>query len=113
MAKLLATIPGDIDRIARVIEKEILSTSSSASLEDKHEFIGKNSKSIILVFERYSYTGGNRLSLSVSLFQEENLDVRLVGISAGGSNGIIFKFNTIGENAFLDKLSDIIKDLRR
>ena len=60
------------------------------------------------VFERYSYFGGNRLSLNLTLFQAGNGPVQLSAITAGGSEAVFFKVNTIGEEAFLDKLEEIL-----
>ena len=59
-------------------------------------------------FERYSYFGGNRLSLNLTLFQAGNGPVQLSAITAGGSEAVFFKVNTIGEEAFLDKLEEIL-----
>ncbi len=52
--------------------------------------------------------GGNRLSLTVTLFQAEDGPVYLSGISAGGSQAMFFKVNTFGEEAFLDKLRELL-----
>lgn len=60
------------------------------------------------VFERYSYTGGNRLSLNVTLFQGESGAIRISAIAAGGSQAMFFKVNTWGEEAFLDKLRELL-----
>ena len=60
------------------------------------------------VFERYSYFGGNRLCLNLTLFQAGNGPVQLSAITAGGSEAVFFKVNTIGEEAFLDKLEEIL-----
>ena len=60
------------------------------------------------VFERYSWSGGNRLSLSVTLFQADGSPVRLSAITAGGSQAVFLKFNTLGEEAFLDRLREVL-----
>jgi hypothetical protein len=52
--------------------------------------------------------GGNRLSLSVTLFQGESGIINLSAVAAGGSQAMFFKVNTFGEEAFLDKLSKLI-----
>ena len=55
-----------------------------------------------------SYTGGNRVSLNVTLFQNGEEPVHLSAITAGGSQAVFFKLNTFGEEAFLDKLIELL-----
>lgn len=62
-----------------------------------------------MVFERYRYMGGNRVSLNVTLFQADNEPVHVCATISGGSQAVFFKMNTIGEEAFLDKLKDILE----
>ncbi len=78
------------------------------SLEDSSDFSSGNARCSVRVFERYSYTGGNRVSLSVTLFQSGSGEVHLSAIAAGGSQGMFFKLNTFGEEAFLDKLRELL-----
>ena len=59
-------------------------------------------------FERYSYAGGNRVSLNITLFQNGEDPVQLSAITAGGSQAVFFKINTLGEEAFLDKLIELL-----
>lgn len=109
MAKLERRLNGNFNEILSRIENGILEGSVSASLEDSSFFRCGEAKCAVRVFERYSYMGGNRVSLSVTLFQENDLSpVFLSGITAGGSQAMFFKMNTFGEEAFLEKLSEII-----
>mgnify|MGYP000323321732 CR=1 FL=1 len=62
----------------------------------------------VRIFERYSYTGGNRVSLNITLFQNGEEPVHLSAITAGGSQAVFFKLNTFGEEAFLDKLIELL-----
>ena len=57
------------------------------------------------VFERNSYAGGNRVSMNVTIFQSENV-TRLCAITSGGSQALLFKINTWGEESFLDTLRE-------
>lgn len=110
MAKYKKNIIGDFETVYNHIKRDILYTSTSSSLEE--EIITKgNIKIGILTFERYSYSGGNRLSLNVVIISE-NDSIDIIGTSAGGSNGLFFKFNTLGEEAFLDKLKESINKLK-
>lgn len=108
MAKLEQRLTGNFDSILRKIEDGILSGSVSADLEDSSDFRGENARCSVRVFERYSYAGGNRVSLSVTLFQVGEGPIHLSAITAGSSQAMFFKINTWGEEAFLDKLRQIL-----
>lgn len=108
MAKLELKIKGDFDKILSFIEKEILSGSISATLEDKSDFQDENTRCSVRVFERYSWIGNNRVSLNLTLFQSKKDYLELSAITSGGSQARFWKINTIGEEAFLDKLKEII-----
>ncbi len=108
MAKLEQTLTGNFDEILHHIENGIVNGSVSASLEDSSDFLDGNSRCSVRIFERYSYTGGNRLSLSVTLFQGESGAIKLSAVTAGGSQALFFKINTFGEEAFLDKLKELL-----
>ena len=107
MAKLEMTLKGEFDQILQNIEDGILQGSLSATLEDSSDFRSGEARCSVRVFERYSWAGGNRVSLSVTLFQAEEA-IRLSAITAGGSQAVFWKVNTWGEEAFLDKLREIL-----
>ena len=109
MAKLERTLGGDFNDLLRRIENGILEGSMSATLEDSSDFSGGDAKCSVRVFERYSYFGSNRVSLSVTLFQNAGGPIQLSAITAGGSQAMFFKINTVGEEAFLDKLREILQ----
>jgi hypothetical protein len=108
MAKYERSLQGDFDAILKKIEDGILGGSVSASLEDSSDFRDGSSRCSVRVFERYSATGGNRLSLSVTLFQGESGTIHLSAVSAGGSQAMFLKINTWGEEAFLNKLKELL-----
>lgn len=108
MAKLEKIINGDFNELLSKIENGILDGNISATLEDSSDFFIKNSKCSVRVFERYSAIGNNRVSLSVTLFQHNNSEIYLSAITSGGSQAVLFKINTFGEKAFLDKLEQIL-----
>ena len=108
MAKFETVFMGNFDSVLDRIEEGILSGSISASLEDASDFQNGSARCSVRVFERYSYTGANRVSLNVVLFQGEDGKIELSAISSGGSQGVFFKFNTFGEEAFLDKLRELL-----
>ena len=108
MAKLERYLKGDFDRILSQIEKGILHGSVSATLEDSSDFCGGDARCAVRVFERYSFLGNNRVSLSVTLFQSGDDVIHLSAITSGGSQALFFKINTFGEEAFLEKLEELL-----
>ena len=98
----------DINTLRSRIMDGILNGSASASLEEESFFSSGNAQCCTMVFERYSMMGSNRVSLTVTLFQVEGGPVYLSGITAGGSQAMFFKVNTFGEEAFLDKLRELL-----
>jgi len=108
MAKLEKTLQGDFDSILFRIERGILEGSVSATLEGSSDFRDGEARCSVRVFERYSHAGGNRVSMNVTLFQNGEGELQLSAITAGGSQAVFFKVNTWGEEAFLDKLREIL-----
>ena len=92
------------------LEDGIINGSITASLEDKSDFISAdgNSRVSVRVFERYSMVGDNRLSLNLTVFQDETGEIRLSAIASGGSNAMFFKINTWGEEAFLARIQELL-----
>lgn len=112
MAKLEKHIRGDFDALLQRIESGIIDGSVSASLEGASDFYSGGARCSVRVFERYSAIGSNRVSLSVTLFQNQNEDneIHLSAITSGGSQAILFKINTLGESAFLEKLEKLLDE---
>ncbi len=108
MAKLEQVLNGDFKQIVDRIEHGILNGSMSASLEDFSYFCDGDARCAVCVFERYSYAGGNRVSMNVTLFQNGDGPIYLSAITSGGSQAMLFKVNTLGEEAFLDKLRELV-----
>lgn len=108
MAKLEKNIYGNFDEILRAIENGVLSASISASLEDGADYIYPDARCSVRVFERYSYTGNNRVSMNVTLFQRSGGPVHLCAVTSGGSQAMFLKINTWGEEAFLSTLREIL-----
>ena len=108
MAKLERRLNGDFKQLVEKIENGILNGSMSATLEESSDFYSGDARCSVRVFERYSYAGGNRVSMSITLFQNGNDDIQLSAITSGGSQAVLFKINTWGEEAILDKLKEIL-----
>ena len=108
MAKFEQSINGDFEQLLKTIENGILGGNVSASLEDSSDFCDGDARCSVRVFERYSYAGGNRVSMNVTLFQNGRGPINLSAITSGGSQAMFFKVNTWGEEAFLDKLIELL-----
>lgn len=109
MAKIERTIHNqDFNALLLHIEHGILNSSMSASMEDRSNFSEGDARCAVRVFERYSMMGSNRVSLSVTLFQQGNGPIHLSAITSGGSQALFYKVNTWGEEAFLHKLDELI-----
>ena len=108
MAKLERTIHADWNELTGAINTGILQGSVSATDEGSSQFSEGNARCSIQVFERYSFMGKNRVSMSVMLFQEGSGPIHLTAITAGGSQAMFVKINTFGEEAFLDKLREVL-----
>ena len=108
MAKFEKTLNGSFDEILNRVEQGILQGSVSASFEDGSDFYGESTRCSVRVFERYSMFGGNRVSLNVTLYQNEKGEIFLSAISSGGSQATFIKINTLGEDNFLNKLKELV-----
>lgn len=96
MAKLERQVHGSFDGILNSLHQAVLQGSMSASYEDGSDFAQGDFRCAVRVYERYSWSGGNRVSLTLTL---------------AGSQGTFFKLNTFGEEAFLDTIAPVIENL--
>ncbi len=110
MAKLDQTFAGDFDTVLSRLESAVLEGSVSSSLEDSADYTIGTVRVAIRMFERYSYIGGNRVAMCVTLTGDDGW-LHLTAITAGGSRAMFFKLNTFGEEAFLDTIADLVNSL--
>lgn len=106
MAKFECALQGDYDQALKYFHNGILNGSMSASFEDESYFQSAGVRVTVRVYERYSWSGGNRLSMTLTLVGDGER-LFLSGITAGGSQALVFKINTWGEEAFLDTLREL------
>ena len=102
MAKYEAKLNGNIDAILQAIDNEVLN-GVSATYEDGSDIRIGDTRCAVRVYERYSMTGTNRVSLNVTLVGSAD-EVYLSAIASGGSEAVFFKLNTFGEENFLNRL---------
>ena len=111
MAQYETSLTGKFDDLLNYIEKQVLHGSASASREGSASYQMEGVRCTVRVYERYSYLGGNRLSLSVALFGKDD-DLHLTAVTAGGSQALLFKVNTWGEESFLKKFIRAIEEYK-
>ena len=105
MAKYEKRIEADFNEFARYLENEVMSRSISATLEDRSENVINDVRVQVSAYERYSYAGGNRVSMSVTLIGHGKW-INIIAITTGGSQAVFWKVNTWGEETFLQTLVD-------
>lgn len=109
MAKYECTLRGDFDEILTQIHSGILKGSISASFEDGSDFRQGMLRCAVRVYERYSMFGSNRVSLNITLAQGEEGGIFFSAITSGGSQAVLFKLNTVGEETFLDRAVRLVE----
>lgn len=112
MAKWEANCSGSFYSLLSALDDGILNGSVTASYEDGSDFSMGDTLCAVRVYERYSAIGGNRVSLSLTLFGRDG-DMRLSAVTSGGSQAMFLKLNTLGEGAFLDCVRDIVERFER
>ena len=107
MAKLERTLTGNFDALLHHLHFGILDGSASASYEDGCNYSSDGFRCAVRVYERYSFMGGNRVSLNLTLVGNGS-HLFLSAITSGGSQAMFFKVNTLGEDAFLDCVKQLL-----
>ena len=110
MAKLEKWVHGDFQSILDKLHQGVMEGSLSASYEDGSQLTQGEFQWAVRIYERYSWSGGNRVSLTLSLAGSRGTYF-LSAITAGGSQGTFFKFNTLGEEAFLETIGPLVENL--
>jgi len=96
------TVQGDADALVAHLDDRIVGGSITAKREDSSDQRIGHARMLVRSYERYSASGGNRVSLHVAILAV-GTELAISVMSAGGSDAMFFKFNTFGEEAFLDK----------
>lgn len=104
MAELKQKVSGDFDELLKYLEAELNMASLEASGEG---FAEGGARLAVRVFEQYSWLGGNRMSLTVTLFQNGG-DIQVYAVGAGASQAMFFKVNTWSEQGMIDKLAALL-----
>lgn len=101
MAKYEGELRGDFAQVMQAIDNAVMGGSATASREGASDFAAPGARCTVQVYERYSAFGGNRVSMSVTLF-EAGGRLMVSVITSGGSQAMFMKINTLGEESFLN-----------
>ena len=82
MAKYEKHLTGNFDEVLNAVTDGVLNGSMSASYEDGSDWANDTVRCAVRVFERYSYMGGNRVSMNVTLVGNGR-DLFLSAITSG------------------------------
>lgn len=102
MARFQTTLTGDRKALVAHLDAAILGRSVTADRDESVEQTVGDAHMMVLVYERFSAVGANRLSLTVSILAVGR-ELAVTMVSAGGSRALFFKINSLGESAFLGK----------
>jgi hypothetical protein len=108
MAQYETQLHGDVEALVAHLDQQILRGSVSANIEDGSDHRLGDARMVVRVYERYSAFGGNRVSLGVSILAVGG-DLSVTAITAGGSQAVFFKINTVGERNFLAKAVEALQ----
>ncbi len=111
MAKLECELRGEFYEVLDALDQAVVNGSASASREDMSDLSIGSCKCAVRVYERYSFMGGNRVSMNITLVEAEGR-IRLSAITSGGSQAMFFKVNTLGEEGFLETIEDVVNQYR-
>ncbi len=90
MAKYERMVNGDFHTILDRLEQAVLHGSASASYEDGSDYSQGGFRCAVRVYERYSWTGGNRVSLTLTVAGCQG-QYLVSAITAGGSQGAVYE----------------------
>ena len=85
-------------------------TKNHGECTGSSDYSSERARVAVRVYERYSWSGGNRVSMSMTLVGRGR-DLFLTAITSGGSQAMFFKVNTWGEEAFLDTIQAVADSL--
>ena len=111
MAHYEKALTGDVDHLIAHLDEAIPAGSVTAKFEDGSDRRLGDARMVVRAYERYSAFGGNRVSLCISVLSVGQ-EMALTAITAGGSQAMFFKVNTVGEEAFLQKAVEAIESYR-
>lgn len=95
MGKFVTQIQGNIDEFTRYMEQAMLREKLFSEI--RHQFRTKINgvRCCVQTFERYSFRGGNWLTMNVTSLEYAGM-LKIVVMVSGGSNNVLFKYWSFG-----------------
>ena len=110
MAKYEAVLKGDLAMIIGEVERAIDASMTSSHEESVSRSVG-GARIIIRAYERYSYLGQNRVGLTIT-YVESGGEIYVCAVATGGSQAVLFKINTLGEQSFIEVVEKVLEKYR-
>lgn len=108
MAKYEKYFNANFDSVLSQLHDTIMNGSMSASYEDGSNWTNGGVRCAVRVYERYSIIGSNRVSMNLTLIGNGN-NLFLSAITSGGSQAVLFKVNSWGEESFLECIEKFMR----
>ena len=100
---------GDITEIVKYLESGIESYGMTNQLVHAINRGTEDNRVYLLIFEKWYYRTSSRASLTVMVTQNED-QIIVDAISAGGGQGLIFRFSWGAEENFVGVVRDLLKN---
>ena len=105
MAKYERTVSGNFSAIVNTLHNAVMNGSISASLEDESDLSNGPFRCLVRVYERYSWFGSNRVSMTLAVAGTAR-KYKVTVITAGGRGAVLFKPPRGGEKSLLHTVVD-------
>lgn len=113
MAKIECFLKGNFYSILHEIDEAIMDGNISGSCEEISSFREGGLTCEVRTYERYSWFGGNRVALNLTMLQKEpEGKIWFCATTAGGSQGVLLKVNTLSESSFISQVKKISEKYR-
>ncbi|PKK99672.1 MAG: hypothetical protein CVV57_01060 [Tenericutes bacterium HGW-Tenericutes-2] len=99
---------GDITEIVKYLKSGIESSGMTNELVHSITRGTEDYKVYLLIFEKWYYRTSSRASLTVMLTQNED-QITVDAISAGGGQGLVFRFSWGAEENFVGVVRDLLR----
>lgn len=105
------TVHGDLDRFVTHVRESLVRSSATMSIECETRSEVAGARMVVLGCERFSVVGSSRVALTVSTLESGGA-MQVVAVATGGSQAVVFKINTFGEQAMLDVAREAVTSFR-
>lgn len=112
MAKVERFVKGDLDELREYVISGLSRLYVTFGVED--EFLGESNghRYWLMAGEKYSAIGGNRMSINVTVIEEDDNN-HVMATSTGASQGVFIKINTWSESELLKDFANILENWER